>query len=371
MVSIKEGVIVDIDELMEDQDCDEQNFEEEALAMLESWNRDLLIKEIKDEAEKLKIQKRNRDIQYYDGDTDFDDLAKDMNSFAEGQIYIKVLEPNPEGTQITPNSTILHDRVGYLEYQLTPFESTFQQGKPELLTINEGPLLPGLMFALTELKQGEKANILIKPALAYKDLGAPPLFPGHATLFYHIKIHKVWNESKFSAIEDFEQLRLLSRESFFEEKLFLVEDHKAKANQYLKDDMPKEAVLRYKVAIKFLDEIEDSRLRSSTLVTDLIKVLSRNSAIAYNMLKMHRCATKASFRALSIDPYDLKALYQLAKARIGLSDHSGAAKWIERAHQLSPNNQSFNQLKLDMSYHLKEQNQKKKEIMIKMSKAFS
>lgn len=351
----------------EDLEDGEQNLEDEANEMVKSWNRDDLIREIADDREKIKRDNENRSIDYYDGETNFDDIASKMDPLEGGEVLIKILEPNPSGKLINGSHSILFDRIGYLEHELTPFESSIYDGRPTKLSLIEGPVLPGMLQALISLREGERANILIRPSMAYGRLGCIPLIPEDSTLFYHIKIYKVWEESQLNCVLDYERANMT--EFPIEQKLSLVEEHKSIANSYLHDDQPREALIRYKAAIKCLDEVPPEMLERSNDVSKLMLTLLHNAAITYNKLGMYKSATKTAKRALSMDPTSTKAYYQLAKARIGVSDYSGALKWIEKACQISPNSTCFDHLRVQLDFQYRDEKKKRDDIMTKMSKA--
>lgn len=351
----------------QEYDEGEQNLDEEAAEMLRSWDRDVLLEEIRQEREKIKRDKENKEIDYYDGDTEFVEIQGNMEPLADGQVFIKIIESNPDGKTINGSSTILFDRIGYLEFELEPFESSVYDGKPSKLNLSEGPAACGMLLALTHLKEGERANILIKPSMAYGELGCPPLIPECASLFYHVKIYKVWDMSELDGLLQYEKDNYMQFP--VEEKLKLVEDHKALANKYLKDDQLKDALVMYKAAIKCLEEIPEHNLRASPSAQRMMVILLQNACITMNRLSMHKSATKTAKRALFMDPTNIKAYYQLVKARICLDDFSGAINWIEKADRYFPNSSCFDTLRLQIDTQQRHERETRKEILKKMSRA--
>lgn len=364
----EEGAIIDLDDQLEDQDENEQVYEDEARLILNSWSREKIMKEIKEDAEKTKMENEDAKRENYDGERDFEEMAKDMTPLANNQVLINVFVSNPEAKEVQPSHTVLFERIGYLEYNLMPFESSICDGKPSLINLTQGPIFPGLLYALTNLREGDRASILIRPGMAYGRLGCPGLIPPDASLLYFVRIYKVFEESQLSLVLDYE--KEFMTDIPFAEKLILVEEHKTMANKFLEDDMPKEALVRYKAGIKCLEDITDDEMRRSATVTGLLRALLCNSAIVYNKMGMHKSATKAAKRALFMDPRDIKSYYQLAKARIALADHSGALKWIEKGCKVCSNNSCFDQLKIQLDFKLKDESEKRRDIMKKMSKVF-
>lgn len=368
MATTEDGAILDLGDPMEGHDENEEIYEDEARRMLNSWSRNKIMAEIEQDSERQNTEREDNEREQYDGETDFSDIAKDMAPLENNQVYIKVFVSSPDAKPVEPSHTISFERIGYLEHVLMPFESSVCDGKPSLVNLAQGPILPGLLYAFTHLHEGDRAKILIDPRMAYGKLGCPGLIPGNSSLLYFVRIRKVFEESELSQVLDYEkQLMTIIP---FAEKLILVENHKTMANKFLEDDMPKEALVRYKAGIKCLEDINDDDMRRSGQVTGLLITLLRNSAIVYNRMGMHKSATKAAKKALFIDPRDVKSYYQLAKARIGLADHSGAVKWIEKGSKMCSISSCFDQLKIQLDFKLRDESEKRMEIMKKMSRHF-
>lgn len=368
MATTEDGVILNLGDPMEDHDENEEVYEDEARRMLNSWSREKILSEIERDSEKQNREKEDDEREQYDGETDFSDIAKDMTQLKNKHVYIKVFVSKPDAKPISTSHTILFERIGYLEYSVMPFESSICDGKPSLVNLGQGPILPGLLYGLSHLHEGDRASILIGPNVAYGKLGCPGLIPKDASLLYFVRIYKIFEESQLSLVLDYE--KEFMTDIPFAEKLMLVEDHKTMANKFLEDNMPKEALVRYKAGIKCLEDINDDDLKRSEHVIGLLKILLRNSAIVYNKMGLHKSATKAAKKALFIDPRDAKSYYQLAKARISLADHSGAVNWIEKGSKMCSNSSCFDQLKIQLDFKLRDESEKRVEIMKKMSRLF-
>lgn len=365
----KDGIVFDLeyDDQFDGIDDGEQNLEEEASRMLGLWNREELMKEVQQERELLNREKENNSFDFYDGHADFADIMKDMTPLQDGRVYVRIVEPNPTGKVIKQCNTILFDRFCYLEYEPIPFESSICDGKPTRLNLLDGPIIPGLLQGILGLREGERADIMVHPSMAYGPLGCPPLVPEDAFLFYQVKIYKVWDESQL------EDLMLYEKENQteipLEEKLRFVEEHKVVANNYLRDDQPRDAIIRYKAGIKCLEELPSDILSSSSKASSLMTTLLQNLTITFNKLEMYKSATKTAKRALFMDPTNTKVYYHLIKARIGVADYSSALKYIDRASQFAPQSREFDNLRLQLNFQHGEEKRKREELMKKMSKA--
>jgi len=362
------GRIIDLEDLQPDEDdrgpenATEQNLEQESLEMLASWDAPLPKPSYTFE----------RDIDadtsvYYDGSTSFDEMKTSMKELEGGRVFVKILESNPEGAEIKISSTISFDRVGFLEYNPIPIESSIQDGRPTIMNLNDGPILPGLLQALLTLRQGERASILIHPALAYGPWGAPPLIPKDSYLFYSVKIYKVLEESNLSAAYRYEKERFEIIP--LDEKIKIIKEQKEKAKKFLEEDQPREALIRYKAAIKWAQEEDETVKETNSEWRDLMEILYQNAAIIYNKLDMPKSASKAAKAAISINPSNVKAYFQLSKARLTVGDNSGALRAAERAHELDKQNASINNLRLQIDSIFREEKKERDAILRRMSRA--
>jgi FKBP-type peptidyl-prolyl cis-trans isomerase FklB len=71
----------------------------------------------------------------------------------------------------------------------TVFDSSVDRGEPATFHVNR--VIPGWTEALQLMKEGEKVRVVIPPALAYRDHGAPPKIGPNETLVFEIELLKV------------------------------------------------------------------------------------------------------------------------------------------------------------------------------------
>lgn len=357
-----------------DDDFDdlEKQLEMDADAMLQSWDRELLMKEIRQERDLIMRNKDKaaKEMDYYDGKTKFSDMIKDMRALPGNQVYIKITESIPQGQQIRASDTILFDRIGHLEGHPLPFECSIYDGKPTKVSLVEGPILPGLLLALLEMREGERADVIVKPGMGFGVLGCPPTVPGDTTLFYNLKVYKVWAESLLESVIQMEHDQLVDFP--LDKKMSLIMDHKDAANKFLHDGYPRDALIRYKSAIKYLDELSHDKIEQlGEGVKELYVTLLVNASITMNKLEMPKSATKMAKRALFLAPKNLKAYYQLIKARIMLMQYEEAFTWLDKAMKLTtPNDNLFDQLKLELDSKITSGESQRRELYRRMAKGF-
>lgn len=361
---LEEGVLFETkDDVELDTDDFEEDLEKEVNDMMAVWDRSLLLREVNTKRGTFNL---NKDVEYYDGKTDFAHMKENMEPLVGNQVFMKILKKNTEGHQIDGTHSVLFEKVGYLECSETPFESSHYDGRPCKLNLTEGPILPGLLQALLSLREGEKAEILIHPAMAYGPLGSPPIIPGDAWLLYYVKIYKTWSESHLESVIKYERDFLV--EIPLEHKLKLIDEHKQVANNYVRDGLPREALVRYKAAIKCLDEIPEEDLKESPQLTKILINLLVNAAITYNKLDMPKSASKAAKRTLYLDPNNIKAYYQLIHARLIIGDYEKALNWLDKADKLFPKNPNLDSLRLKLDSKIKVDHKKRLETLKRMSK---
>lgn len=346
---------------------EEQNLDDEARRMMKSWEKNNLMKEIEEIRERYSRDENEDYTRFYDGTQSFDELKEGMEAACD-HVHYRILEDNqPDARKITVSDSVMHDRVSFFEFNPIPFESTVYDGKPAITKLAEGPIIMGLLAAMLELRQGSRAEILIHPNMGYGAKGCPPLIPPNSHIFINVKIHKVWGESELEAALEYEKAWHISFP--IEEKLKLAAKQKDAANQYLSDEQPNEALIRYKAAIMWLSETSPEELQQNPACNQLLNILYQNKAITLNKLGAHKSATKAAKMALNIDSRNIKAMYQLAKARVALGDNERALRVLGRAREIAPNNADIRQLRSQIDSILSDEKKKRDEIMKKMAKA--
>lgn len=338
----------------------EQDFSDDIDSMIACWDRS---SQKLDPVLDHKVAKDMTKCDHYDGKTSVSELRKNMKPIDDIEIYMRYVREYPEGKNINGTNTVIYDVVSFIIGDPKPFESTIRAGKPAKVSLEEGPIVPGLMLAMVHLKEGEQAYVLVHPSHAYGKLGCPPMIPPNAYLYYYVKIIKVLEESTLSRAIQYERDNRIMLP--WEEKVELIEEHKRIANSFWKDDQVREALIRYKAAIEVLDELDMGLVMSNKSLRNNMIDLLLNAAIALNKLGNHKSATKYAKRALKFNPDNVKIYYHIAKARIGLADYLTALCWIEKAQKKDPKNRSFDHLKIQIEPHFRHYDQS--ELLKKMA----
>lgn len=108
----------------------------------------------------------------------FAEKQKEMEMISEG-LYKKVLQPaGPDAKAIdVRRNRVIYHRNMYIEDDSNPFDSTYLNGKSDVLCLalnNDGRYLEGFLEALETMKEGEQSLFLISYKKMFKELGCPP-----------------------------------------------------------------------------------------------------------------------------------------------------------------------------------------------------
>ncbi|MBP9686410.1 MAG: FKBP-type peptidyl-prolyl cis-trans isomerase [Candidatus Doudnabacteria bacterium] len=94
------------------------------------------------------------------------------------------------GQEARPGDTVFVHYTGTLE-DGSKFDSSLDRGVPFSFVLGSGLVIQGWDTAISGMKVGEKARLIIPPELGYGPLGYPPVIPENATLCFEIELIRV------------------------------------------------------------------------------------------------------------------------------------------------------------------------------------
>jgi peptidylprolyl isomerase len=117
-----------------------------------------------------------------------DEGSSDFVTTESGLRY-KVLK---EGTGAVPllGQTVKAHYTGWLDGfdSDKKFDSSRDRGRPFTFAVGKGQVIRGWDEAFSEMKVGERRELILPPRLAYGDRGAGGIIPGGATLYFDVEL---------------------------------------------------------------------------------------------------------------------------------------------------------------------------------------
>ena len=122
-----------------------------------------------------------------DDDSDADPY-KDFITTESGLRY-KVLKEG-DGAIPSPGQTVKTQYTGWLDGfdSIKKFDSSRDRGRPFTFKVATGQVIRGWDEAFSQMKVGERRQIILPPRLAYGDRGAGGIIPGGATLYFDVEL---------------------------------------------------------------------------------------------------------------------------------------------------------------------------------------
>lgn len=109
---------------------------------------------------------------------------------AESGLRYKVLKEG-EGAVPSPGQTVKAHYTGWLDGfddAGKKFDSSRDRGRPFTFKVATGQVIRGWDETFSQMKVGERRQIIIPPRLGYGDRGAGGVIPGGATLYFDVEL---------------------------------------------------------------------------------------------------------------------------------------------------------------------------------------
>ncbi|KAI4469992.1 inactive peptidyl-prolyl cis-trans isomerase fkbp6 [Holotrichia oblita] len=276
----------------------------------------------------------------YNDTEPFEQLSKKMIDLTpDGKVKKRVLREGV-GNSLPENGHVTCDYNAYLEYSPTPFDSTYARNRPFKLRLDEGQTLPGLEIAIKSMKVMEKSQFLIHPDLAYGKMGCLSRVPPDTQVLFEVEVKNCLHTGP---IQSYQNLPKEEQQDFKNVQEFVKALHQ-KGNVFYKQNLIKQAIKEYNVAVTKLEDCTLADYREQEVQQELLLTLYSNLVNAYTKIQVPRKAciiANQIFRLVKGTSLRVpaKVYFHNARALMMLGDYASAKQKLQMANRLCPNDE--------------------------------
>uniref|UniRef100_A0A2H8TG04 peptidylprolyl isomerase n=1 Tax=Melanaphis sacchari TaxID=742174 RepID=A0A2H8TG04_9HEMI len=268
---------------------------------------------------------------------------------------LKILLEQGIGHVVPENYIVFIHYIAYVSNILEPFDVTYIQGRrPKRFTLGNGELLPGLELGIKTMTTGEHARFIIKPELAYRELGCPPRIPPKATILFDVHLVSFLSP---------ENILIFDRENrdpnLFNKTLVQVKKLHFEANEQFKLKNMEKAIYKYNRALELLHL---AGCKNNNEEIEMMKYLNKfytNLSLCYlkqcAFNKVCRMGMEAMKYSERFSKRSVKLFFNWGKALRLLKNFTEAKKKIQIALKLEPQNETIHdenyKLEKDQKFH--------------------
>jgi len=206
--------------------------------------------------------------------------------------------------------------------------------------LGKGELLPGLEIGIKTMTLGENARFIIKPELAFRELGCPPRIPPNATILFDVHLVAYFTAENYLYFDEDNR----NPEHFYK-TLNQVKKLHFEGNELFKLKNIKKAVFKYERAKELL---HISGCNSDDQEIEMMKYLNKlytNLSICYlkqcAFNKVCRMAIEALKYSERFSKFNAKLFFNWGKALRLLKDFTEAKRKLQTCIKLEPNNDAI------------------------------
>lgn len=329
---------------------------------------DMSIKEINEEMLKFmnfNSQGLDEDI-YVEGQT-FEFVSRKMNNITDdGGVKKRVLR---EGQGETPASMALVkvDYNAYIEFEPTPFDSTYARRKSLKFVVNNGEVLLGLDLAVQSMKAGEKSQFLFSPTYAYGKMGCLGRIPANTQVLFEIELIEIIDSGAALKFQDLPE----NKKRSFEEIYKYCSATCAKAKDHFSGNNINSAIREYNGALHHLENALLDNYEEQEKQNAMLLKLYTNLVVCYTKINEPRksCMNFNKLNALTKEmnvDVPVKALFNNAKSLKQLGEYNLARKRLEIARARDPNNVEISIELVNLDKTIREDFEKEKALAKKL-----
>ncbi|KAK9879577.1 hypothetical protein WA026_006642 [Henosepilachna vigintioctopunctata] len=319
----------------------------------------------------LKFNNMNclQDENGYNEGEPFEIIAKEMiDLIPDGGVKKKVLR---EGYgELPPDLAVVKvDYNAYVEYEATPFDSTYSRRKKHEFILNNAEVIPGLDIGVQSMKITEKAQFLLTPQYAYGVLGCLGRVPKNTSVLFEVELHEIVDSG---AALSYNQLSEDNKQQFqqvYNYCLAICARAKDKFQKNIND-----ALKEYNTAMYKLENVELKDYHEQEKQQDLLLRLYTNILVCYTRLDKPKKGCIAANKIYEIAKgirmkIPAKVYFSNAKCLRMLGEFAQAKRKLEIARSLEPRNpdiaNEFILLKEDIEKHKKTESSMAKAFVVK------
>lgn len=254
-----------------------------------------------------------------------------------GTVLKELLDPGV-GQVVPEDYIVLIHYIAYILNNPEPFDVTYLQGRrPKRFTLGNGEMLPGLEIGIKSMTIGENARFIIKPELAYRNMGCPPRIPPKATVVFDVHLVKYFSAETCLIFD--EDNRDPKR---FNKVLVEVKKLHIEGNEQFKLKMFDKAIFKYNKAKELL---HITGCNSDDEEVEMMKYLNKlytNLSICYlkqcAFNKVCRMGIEAMKYSDRFSKHNAKIFFNWGKALRFLKNFLEAKNKLQKSLQLEPHN---------------------------------
>ncbi|KAG0046278.1 hypothetical protein BGZ83_008536 [Gryganskiella cystojenkinii] len=253
-------------------------------------------------------------------------IPEDYLPIVDGLLWKKILKEGSGESPVARSSVNVH-YVGTIFTTGDKFDSSRDRSSPFTFKLGVGQVIKGWDEGVITMKIGELAELVCAPEYGYGAGGSPPKIPGNSYLKFEVELLS-FQESADSP----------------KAKLDLAAKKKDLGNAAFKQGDNAAAARAYEEGANLLRDMRDGTDEQKDVATPLRIALLSNQAAACLKLNDHAEALDACLAALDIQEGNVKVIYRMAQAYLGLQEFDDAKKTAQKGLDLAPNDATFTSL---------------------------
>ena len=263
----------------------------------------------------------------------FEEEIQEMEDIFNRKVFKRVVREGT-GHYTLQKAVVKYHMSAYLEGQEEPFDCSWNREEPNVNKITYDSVIPGLCTALLTMREGELSQFMVRPSMAFGEVGCLPRIPPNATILYIVEVLRVIKEG---TVDHFLNLEREEKKKIDPKTVLnLCDGERESGNNFYRSGRYREAVFHYRRAIKALEQLKFKTEEDANTSEELFQKLFLNIGMAYNKSKDYYKSIEYLKKAIYCDPNSVKVLFHLSSAQIATGDYSEAEKNLKTALEVEP-----------------------------------